>query len=261
MQLHKLQQDFFTSLQGKEPSQALLAVIDGTAELSAVERLKIYQHSRIEAIISSLEDSFPVCQQLVGKEFFHAMAWRFAVKQGGASPDINSYNPYFPAFIENFKPAQQLPYLALVAQLEQLIEQLATDYSERIQPQPLAALADLHVDQQAQVIFTCGEPSYLYQADFPVDKIWASNQPDYKGNDRIDLMEGGVYLLIYRRQQVELRRLTEQQYQILTLLKQGYSAEQLCNKLAEQLTEQQIYRLLTEMMETDLINGFIISTE
>ena len=81
-------------------------------------RFAIYRNNVIVSLVDALADSFPVTQELVGEDFFRAMARVFAYAHPPRSPLLAFYGDQFPDFIAQFPPAGGLPYLADVARLE-----------------------------------------------------------------------------------------------------------------------------------------------
>ena len=61
---------------------------------------------------------YPVTRRLVGDDFFRAMARAFVAAQKPRSPVLIHYGADFPAFVEAFEPAREIPYLTDVARLE-----------------------------------------------------------------------------------------------------------------------------------------------
>jgi len=84
------------------------------------KRFAIYLNNVVSSLIDALADTFPVTRELVGNEFFRAMARVFIVKFPPRSPVLAEYGDGFPAFVEDFQPARGIPYLADVARLEKL---------------------------------------------------------------------------------------------------------------------------------------------
>src|SRR5437660_10582566 len=69
-------------------------------------------------LVKPLSSRFPAVENIVGQEFFAAMARVFIVEQPPRSPLLATYGDEFAAFIAAFEPARELPYLADVARLE-----------------------------------------------------------------------------------------------------------------------------------------------
>lgn len=81
-------------------------------------RLAVYRNNVVSSLIDALAETFPVVQQLVGPEFFRAMAGVFVRSAPPRSRVLAHYGRGLPAFVEAFEPARSLPYLADMARLE-----------------------------------------------------------------------------------------------------------------------------------------------
>ncbi|HJV93235.1 MAG TPA: DNA-binding domain-containing protein, partial [Azonexus sp.] len=84
------------------------------------QRFRVYRNNVIVSLIDALADTFEVTQQLVGEDFFRAMARLYVYGHPPQSPLMAFYGASLPDFIETFPPAAGLPYLADVARLEYL---------------------------------------------------------------------------------------------------------------------------------------------
>lgn len=102
-------------LDPKLPPPAGLTAWNGS---DPAARYAVYRNNVVISLIDALADTFPVVQQLVGEDFFHAMAREHARKHPPTSPVLAFYGQDFPDFIANFEAAASLPYLADVARLE-----------------------------------------------------------------------------------------------------------------------------------------------
>lgn len=84
------------------------------------KRFAVYRNNVVVSLIDALADSFPVTQELVGEQFFRAMARQFVRVAPPRSPVLALYGNGFAEFIEAFPTADGVPYLADVARLEML---------------------------------------------------------------------------------------------------------------------------------------------
>ena len=99
------------------PAPAGLTAWNGS---DPAQRFRVYRNNVIVSLIDALADTFEVTLQLVGDDFFRAMARLYAYGNPPQSRLMAFYGASFPAFIETFPPAAALPYLADVARLEHL---------------------------------------------------------------------------------------------------------------------------------------------
>ena len=83
-------------------------------------RFAVYRNNVHSALINALAAAYPVARQLVGEEFFRAMAGLYVQAHPPISPLISEYGSTFADFIQAFEPASSVPYLADVARLERL---------------------------------------------------------------------------------------------------------------------------------------------
>lgn len=83
-------------------------------------RFAVYRNNVMVSLVDALATTFDVTRQLVGSEFFRAMARLFVRTEPPRSRVLAFYGETFPAFIEHFAPAASVPYLADVARLEML---------------------------------------------------------------------------------------------------------------------------------------------
>lgn len=108
--------DFASALLDPDlPAPAGLTAWNGS---DPAQRFRVYRNNVIVSLIDALADTFEVTQQLVGEDFFRAMARGYAYAHPPRSRLMAFYGNEFPAFIETFPPAADLPYLADVALLE-----------------------------------------------------------------------------------------------------------------------------------------------
>ena len=141
-------------------------------------RFVVYRNNVQSSLINALADGYPVVSQLVGEEFFRAMAALYMQSCPPQSPFLNDYGKDFAGFIDSFAPAASVPYLADVARLERLRVQAyhAADAQPLSHEQIAAALSDPHVLSELTVGF---HPSLnLLTSAYAVVDIWAVHQRD-----------------------------------------------------------------------------------
>ncbi|KAF1029179.1 MAG: hypothetical protein GAK37_01871 [Pseudomonas sp.] len=83
-------------------------------------RFAVYRNNVHSSLINALATAYPVTLQLVGEEFFRAMAALYVQDYPPTSPLISDYGSDLADFIQAFAPAASVPYLADVARLERL---------------------------------------------------------------------------------------------------------------------------------------------
>lgn len=81
-------------------------------------RLAVYRNNVVSSLVDALAETHLVVRELVGDEFFRAMAAVFVRQHPPRSRILVHYGDEFAEFLEQFEPAAALPYLADVARLE-----------------------------------------------------------------------------------------------------------------------------------------------
>jgi hypothetical protein len=211
--LQRLQHDFSQAVFGAPPAGLPGAIRAGS--LSAERRLAIYRNNVFANLREALRAVYPVVERLVGAEFFDHAANGFIRNCPSVSGDIEDYGETFAAFLARFPGAETLPYLADTARLEWACHQVfhAADHV----PLALEKLAGVSPECYGQLRFRLHPASALLASDYPVHRIWETNQPDYRGDETVDLSLGGVKLLLLRRRfEVEMQPLGAGEFAMLT---------------------------------------------
>jgi hypothetical protein len=160
-------------------------------EGEAARRFSVYRNNVQHGLTRALAARFQVVEQLVGAEFFTAMARVFIA---GAPPEhsvLLSWGESFPAFLDGFPPVAHLPWLSDVARLE-LARGRAYHAADAapVDPSALAA-AD-----PARLSLALHPSVELFASANPAVRIWAAHQP---GAAPLGPLEGPDHALIARR--------------------------------------------------------------
>lgn len=140
------------------------------------ERFKVYRNNVQFGLTRTLAVRFPVIAQLVGAEFFAAMARVFIAQSPPQNPVLLHWGADFAAFLQDFPPVAHLPYLGCVARLE-YARGLACHAADA-DPIPPEALTHVGPERLRLVL----HPSVaLFHAAFPAVQIWLAHQPGHAG--------------------------------------------------------------------------------
>lgn len=135
-----------------------------------VRRFNVYRNNVIVSLCEALAQTFPVTRQVVGDEFFAAMAREFVLAHPPRSPVMSGYGEEFPDFVRAFDPAQSVAYLAELAQLEFL--RIEAFHAADAAPLSNDALADLPPDQLFDLRFKVHPATRLLTSSFAVASLW-----------------------------------------------------------------------------------------
>lgn len=216
--LCELQQAFAASLAGA--ADADLAPFIVADRVGPDERLAVYRNNQRHNLREALRAVYPVVDRLVGAPFFDHTADRYATAHPSTSGDIHAFGGRFAEFLAAFVPAARLPYLPDVARLEWAIHEVF--HAATPAPFPLERLAAVAETEHARLRFVPGPACRLLASAWPVQRLWALNQPDVEWDDGFDLHAGRVELLVRRcGLEIELVPLAPAEFAMLARLAAG----------------------------------------
>lgn len=214
-ELQRVMRDALLAAHDDAPAiSAAARLINDSPGLSAEAHLQIYRRAVTGTLTRALGEIHPVCRRLTGTEFFDAMARAFIRTTASQSPDLANYGADFTAFIAAFEAAAALPYLSDVARLEWHWHRAF--HAATSPALDTAALAAVSAGKQPQVRFLLPPSAALLASPWPVHRIWQVNQPDYRGDDRVNLDEGAARLIVWRHgRQMRIDSLDEREWWLL----------------------------------------------
>lgn len=159
-----------------DPQQACPAGLKTANGSDPAARFAVYRNNVLSSLVDALASSYPVVSQLVGEEFFRAMAQLYVQQQPPHSPLLVNYGDDFAGFIEGFAPASSLPYLAEVARLERL--RVKAYHAADCAPVAAAQLAEVLAEPaQLQGLRLQLQPSLaLLCSPYAVVSLWVAHQ-------------------------------------------------------------------------------------
>ena len=159
------------------------------------DRLAIYRGNMVANLGSALQAAYPVCQQLVGNEFFAALAREYWRQTPSTDGDLGEYGAIFPDFVAQFEHTQSLPYLPDVAHLEWAAH-LAYRAANH-QPYDLQKLAALPLDALGTCRATLQAGLHLLAPTYPAYEIWQAHQAE-EVEFNIDWDAEPALIIVYR---------------------------------------------------------------
>jgi hypothetical protein len=165
-------------------------------------RFAVYRNNVMVSLTDALASGFPVTRDLVGEEFFDAMAREYIGLEAPASPVLAEYGDGFADFIERFPPAGGLPYLADVARLERMrVQAYHAQDASSLAPESLHGLmADPEGLSNLRV--SLHPACRILRSHFAVLSLWAAHQHDEDAERRAALagldLEHAQDVLVWR---------------------------------------------------------------
>jgi hypothetical protein len=157
-----------------DPAHATPADVVGPRGKAAIKRYNVYRNNVTVSLIDALAATYPAVQRITGVEFFRAMA-RFHVRATPpTSPLLFEYGRDFPAFIEDYEHAHDMPWLADTARIERAW--LDAYHAADVPPLSPDALAAVPPDRLGDVVLTAHPAACIVRSVYPAVAIFAMNR-------------------------------------------------------------------------------------
>lgn len=194
-------------------------------------RFAVYRNNVAVSLVEALADTFEVTQQLVGEEFFRALALVYVREQPPRTAVLALYGESFPAFIGGFPPAASVPYLSAVARLEWLRARAFHAAEPSADPVSTLAAAMAHIHALPNRNVGLHPTLGLVQSQYAVVSLWAAHQGirDISAVDP-DVPENA--LIIRPELEVEVRQINAETALFIAQLLQGRTLGQAANRTA-----------------------------
>lgn len=218
MRLTELQGRMRRTLLDGGSDRELLALLDDPQE-QRERRLAVYRNNVRHALSSVLEAAFPVVRQLIGAECFTATALAFIAERPPRRPALYEFGEDLPAFLADFPPLAELPWLADVARLEWARNEAL--FAADREPLTSVRLAAVPVDDLPGLRLMLHPSARWLESPWPIHAIWAAHQPDGGPLEAVDLTQGETVLAWRRIGTVRQRPLAAGEFALLAALAAG----------------------------------------
>ena len=159
-----------------DPSIATPEDVIAAPGKGVVKRYNVYRNNVTVSLIDALAAVYPAIQRITGADFFRAMA-RFHLRATPpASPLLFEYGRDFPAFIESYEYAREMPWLADIARIERAW--LDAYHAADLPVLAAEALAGIEPALLAEVRFTPHAAARVVRSRYPAVAIFAMNRND-----------------------------------------------------------------------------------
>ena len=121
---------------GDEPDVAVLeAVVAG--KLTSAQRMRVHQNNYRQSLAAALLSIFPVAQVFVGEAFMKGVASKYVASEPPGVPMLSAYGATFAAFLDDFPPVAQVPYLPDIIRLEWAVHALQVALEQPVHEGPI----------------------------------------------------------------------------------------------------------------------------
>ena len=207
-------------------SGALLYRNEGAADLieagtfTAEQHLQIHRNNIYISLTEALSAIYPVVLRLVGEDFFRVACRDYIPEHAPRAAPLHAFGDEFAAFLTRYDPARPLTYIADVARLEWAWHE--SFHASGAQPFNTSILSQVPIDDHGNLKFKLHPAVRLLKSDYPVCRIWQTNQEDFVGDGGVSLDEGFSYIMIARPEmKVMVIELSQAEFEFLHALEQG----------------------------------------
>lgn len=147
-----------------------------TDAATSARRIAIYRANSIASAAKALAGAYPVIHEVVGSEFFDALARAYWTSTPSRSGDLGDYGDAFDAFLAGFEHVRELPYLFDLARLEWALHR--AECAADAPPFDVTTLADVPADRRSALIFELVPGTAIVTSIYPIVRIWALHRSE-----------------------------------------------------------------------------------
>ncbi len=224
---------------------------------SGDEGLSVYRNTIAKGCVDALAANFPTVLSMVGEDWFRAAAALFAREAPPTHAALLDYGEDFPAWLDRFPPALELPYLAGVAHLDRLwTEALFAAEAPALSAQALEAL-DPETLARARLTL---HPSVRFAAfDAGLPGLWLEARA---GREDLDLTETPEALLLVRQGGVVASRVAgPAETEFLRACRAGQTLAEAAERAAEADPDVPLAHLFAALIADGVFGGFYLETQ
>jgi hypothetical protein len=208
-----------------DPAQPCPPGLTSWNHSDVAQRFSVYRNNVMASLVDALTDTFAVTQELVGPEFFRAMAQVFVQNHPPQTRVLTWYGQHFPDFIADFVPAATLPYLPDVARLEML--RVRSYHAADAEPLATSTLAQALSDPAAlaQLTLMLHPSVQMLASHHAAYSVWAAHQ-GVLALESVDPMQPESVLIYRQGLDVLLQLITPAQHFFVQQLLAGHPLAQ-----------------------------------
>lgn len=247
------QQDFVAAL--LDPEQSCPPELTSWNGADPGSRFAVYRNNVTSSLVNALADSFPVVLQLVGDEFFRAMAQVYVHASPPRSRILAEYGEAFPAFIEGFPPAGSLPYLADVARLEFLrIQAYHSADTPALNAEQIGAVL-AQPERLSDMTFELHPSVAVLSSAFAIISLWAAHQGEV-AIAQVDPLRAEHALILRNRLDVEVMGIRPGAALFIQALLAGQCLGEAAERALAVDPEFDLSQLLAHLIGTGVLTGY-----
>ena len=243
MKLSNIQNLFLESIYSGNQSLSYIKPTHSNEE----ETITIYKDTVNAQLINTLKIVFPICESMLGTEFFSAMAHQYLKQYPSKSSNLNEYGKYMPIFMKNFKPLEDYPYFTYLASMEYYYDEINRFAFSKIEEKDLSYFDE---NEYNSLIFKPLDSLKIFSSPYKVAEIWKM----HKDNDirEIDIYGEVTYYIIYKAyNETIVKTINSFEYDFLNSSKKGLSLEEIIKKYPKIATK--LGEILVNILQNKMI--------
>ncbi len=244
--LDQLQQEIATGLLNAEqpaPATIVQRNREGTSR-----RYNIYRNNRATSLIDNLCATYPVTRQLVGVDYFNAVARLYIDKRPPASPVMMEYGAGFGDFLCQLPSAKSIGYVADVATIEWLCNEAF--HAKDAKPLELSELGRISPEVLAISKFELHPSARLLSSSWPAGSIWkTTNSAGDTSSAKINMQQHEHILVLRAEWDVNVYILNQPMMQFLRELENASTLTEAASEVIETTPDFDIGTALTTLVE------------
>jgi hypothetical protein len=246
-------QDAFVAALAGAPSALSPWLAPGQGEAG----LAVYRNTIAKGCVDALAANFPTVLSMVGEDWFAAAAALFAREAPPTSAALLDYGEDFPAWLDRFPPALDLPYLAGVAHLDRLWTE--TLFAAEAPVLTAGALSALAPEALATARLTL-HPSVRFAAfEAGLPSLWVAARD---GREDLDLSEAPEALLLVRPDRaVRSRVVGAGETEFLRACRGGQTCAEAAERAALADPNVPLAPLFAALIADGVFGGFTLETD
>ena len=232
----------------------LLRVLDHDKRMTPHERLDIYVRDYRGRLFDVLMEHYPETYNYLGEDDFLALFNAFIKTCPPSSYSLRYWGEQLPDFCEKTEPYNQTELIDLI-RFEWTIHDLYD--GEDVSILSSDSLSQIDPERWMDLCFQVIPCLKLSQAKTNVAVMWQS----IKDNKPIESKTVDSYLVHWRNDyMVYFRELTQQEWHCLHNLSQGKTVGELCESLAEELSEEDAPQVFIQYLQSWINDGMLQKT-
>ena len=253
--LRQLQSDLQKHLVGGDSAIAD-AVVDAPP-LTIVERLGIYRNAYRVRLIEALEETYPVLHSVLGDEDFAALGGAFVAAQPSVHRSIRWYGGELAEFLARCPPYADQPIFAELALLEWTLAEVfdAAD----AEPKSRAAFSAVDASAWSGLRFEFHPSLRRLHLQWNTAAVWQAMSREETPPNPVHAEHAVPWLLWRQNLQNYFRSMAADEAVALDSALRGDSFGEICEGLAEWLSEDEIPLRAASLLGTWADSGIIIA--